>query len=345
MHSIKVKCYFFTLFVFIICIKNAYSNPQQPYLERLVTLNVKEQRVAEIFKSITEQTTVVFSYTSFNDQQKITKNYDHLPLSTVLNDLMKDLSFSYTLKGKYIIIRCEKNQLKTDQGGMERNTSSHKDTIALLKNRCAFLPEKTIVSFPLSASVLRNTAKKEEPIISPPKEDDLLFQIGLQLTLAKPVDGKSDASNLGLAFNANYFVKPRIAIELNVSQNSFSLGNIPAYNNFHCSVTQLGLGGEYFLVNKTFKFFISMNAGLYVNKVKYSYSHWVLPYLNAFYVSYVTTEESDTEYRFGYAPGIGFSYRLNRRMHINSGIKYHVILSKYGVIPYWYRNIGLLVSF
>ncbi|HET6227554.1 MAG TPA: hypothetical protein VFF27_14830 [Bacteroidia bacterium] len=316
-------------------------------MERVITLNVKDQRVVDIFKTITEQTSVIFSYTNFDDKQRVSKSYDHMPLGSALNDLMKDLSCSYILKGKYIIIRYDKIPLKTEKEGIPKNNIIHKDSICSLKTKPVLLSEN------IRASV--STAKIHGPsstAVIPKLNDSLkvatrayLFQVGMQITLAKPVGGKSELSNLGLGISLNYFIKPRIALALNMSQNSFALSNVPAYNSFHCSVAQFGLGGEYFLVNRTFKFYVSMDAGVYLNRVDYSYSYWALPYPNAFYISYVTVKESDEESAFGYAPGIGFSYRFNSRLCINSGIKYHVIQSKYGTIPYWYRNIGLLFSF
>jgi hypothetical protein len=343
MHSIKIKCYFLTLFIFIVC-KITYS--QQSYLERVITINAKDKRIVDIFKAITEQTSVIFSYTNFDDQQRLTKSYDHVLLSAVLTDLMKELSCNYVLKGKYIIIRYDKLQPKTDKEGAQKNSAAHRDTLSFMKNKPVFLPELVKMdSFSLVKPAITNT---NPPVISTAGEQAprrYLFQVGMQITLAKPEGGKSDASNLGLGINASYFIKPRIALELNISQNSFSLSNVPAYNRFRCSVAQLGIGGDYFLVNRTFKFFISMTAGLYINRVDYSYSYWARPYPNAFYISYITVNEMETENAFGYAPGIGFSYGFNSRLCINSGIKYHVIQSKFGTIPYWYRNIGLLFSF
>lgn len=77
-----------------------------PYLEKSVTIKVYSQTFAEVFKLISAQTDVIFSYTQFNDQQKVTAIHFNKPLRFVLNDLLKDLNCTYKMKGKYVILQC-----------------------------------------------------------------------------------------------------------------------------------------------------------------------------------------------------------------------------------------------
>lgn len=78
-----------------------------PLLEKSVTVNASNQTYAEIFRSISNQTGVVFSYNSkqFDDQRKTSVSFYNKPLRVVLNALLKPVSCSYKLKKKYIIIK------------------------------------------------------------------------------------------------------------------------------------------------------------------------------------------------------------------------------------------------
>ncbi len=81
------------------------QNP--PYLEKLVTINVSNMEVADVFKSITFQTSSLFSYTKpFNDKQRISINFYKKPLRLVLDEILKTSGCTYKLKDKYIIIKC-----------------------------------------------------------------------------------------------------------------------------------------------------------------------------------------------------------------------------------------------
>ncbi len=82
---------------------------QVAYLEKPVTIHINNVAVAEVFKTISAQTGVVFSYTQpFNDGQMVTLNCEKASLGKVLNDLLTPLNCSYVLKDKYIIIKNEK---------------------------------------------------------------------------------------------------------------------------------------------------------------------------------------------------------------------------------------------
>lgn len=100
--------------VFIPCFVRAQNIP---YLERQVSLQVSNVPLSEIFKTISQQSGVVFSYTQFNDKRQVTINCNHRPLRLVLNEVLKETGCRYKLKGKYIILKCDKpTPQKTLQG-------------------------------------------------------------------------------------------------------------------------------------------------------------------------------------------------------------------------------------
>lgn len=81
---------------------------QVPYLERVVSLKASNQPLSEVFKSISNQTSVVFSYSlPFDDKRKVTVNCQKKPLRLVLNEMLKPANCSYKIKDKYIIIKYE----------------------------------------------------------------------------------------------------------------------------------------------------------------------------------------------------------------------------------------------
>jgi hypothetical protein len=101
------KGVFTLVFVWVCCVTVNAQTP--PFLERPVTLNVSNQTYVEVFKTISNQTGVVFSYNpqQFNDKQTITLNVRNKPLRWVMTELLKPLPCTYTIKKKYIIIKCE----------------------------------------------------------------------------------------------------------------------------------------------------------------------------------------------------------------------------------------------
>lgn len=103
----------FTLIVLYCLFYTAINAQVQavPYLERLITLNVSNQPVVNVFKIISSQTAVVFSYTRFDDKQTVTISYYKKPLRLVLNELLLKLNCGYTVKDKYIILRCDDKKL------------------------------------------------------------------------------------------------------------------------------------------------------------------------------------------------------------------------------------------
>lgn len=95
-----------------VCFTANICAQKTPYLERLVTVKAYNQTLAEVFKSISSQADVVFSYTNFNDQQKVTANHYRKPLRAVLNDLLKETNCTYKMKDKYVILSCS-DKVKT----------------------------------------------------------------------------------------------------------------------------------------------------------------------------------------------------------------------------------------
>lgn len=83
-----------------------------PYLERTVTIHANNRSLADLFRLISEQTAVVFSYSqTFNDKQKASLNCTKRPLRLVLNDLLKETGCGYKSKDKFIILKCDAKPL------------------------------------------------------------------------------------------------------------------------------------------------------------------------------------------------------------------------------------------
>jgi len=80
-----------------------------PYMERTVSLSAVDQPIAEVLKSISEQTSVVFSYTQFNDQKRISINCYKKPLRIALSEILSTSNCMYKSKDKYVIIKCSES--------------------------------------------------------------------------------------------------------------------------------------------------------------------------------------------------------------------------------------------
>ena len=107
MHSVNpyFKSRLFFVILFYIGLQ-AYSQTI-PYAERLINLRVSKQTCTEVFKLISVQSSVVFSYSqNFNDKQIVSITCSKKPLRLVLSDLLKETNCTYTFKDKYIIIKC-----------------------------------------------------------------------------------------------------------------------------------------------------------------------------------------------------------------------------------------------
>lgn len=80
---------------------------QTPYLEKPVTIRNSTISYSELFKQLSNQTGVVFSYTHFDDSRKVTVSYLKKPLRIILNDLFNSGGCTYKMKGKYVILTCK----------------------------------------------------------------------------------------------------------------------------------------------------------------------------------------------------------------------------------------------
>jgi hypothetical protein len=92
--------------VFLCCIV-FNLNAQTPYLEKNVTIRSGMYSYEDLFKQISSQTGVVFSYTGFDDKQRVSAKFDKQPLRIVLNTLFDNGACGFKLKGKYVIITCK----------------------------------------------------------------------------------------------------------------------------------------------------------------------------------------------------------------------------------------------
>jgi hypothetical protein len=107
--------------VFLCCIVFT-SNAQTPYLEKSVTIRSGMYAYEDLFKQISSQTGVVFSYTGFDDKQRVSAKFDKQPLRIVLNTLFDNGSCGFKLKGKYVIITCKSApKPKTDNASASKS--------------------------------------------------------------------------------------------------------------------------------------------------------------------------------------------------------------------------------
>ncbi len=100
------------LLIGLLLLGSALKAQKVPYLERTVSIHATNRSLADVFKLISEQTAVVFSYSqSFNDKQKVSLNCTKRPLRLVLNDLLKETGCTYKAKDKFIILKCDAKPL------------------------------------------------------------------------------------------------------------------------------------------------------------------------------------------------------------------------------------------
>jgi hypothetical protein len=91
----------------LLCCIAFNSKAQTPYLEKSVTIRSGMYAYEDLFKQISSQTGVVFSYTGFDDKQRVSAKFDKQPLRIVLNTLFDNGACGFKLKGKYVIITCK----------------------------------------------------------------------------------------------------------------------------------------------------------------------------------------------------------------------------------------------
>lgn len=97
------------------CFLSVAFGQQTPYLEKTVTIRSATITYAELFKQLSSQTGVVFSYTNFDDSRKVTVSYYKKPLRVVLNSVLNEGNCTYKTKGKYIILSCKTPAKKVEQ--------------------------------------------------------------------------------------------------------------------------------------------------------------------------------------------------------------------------------------
>lgn len=162
-----------------------HSNAQTPYLEKSVTVRSGTYSYDELFKQISNQTGVVFSYTGFDDKQRIAIKFDKQPLRMVLNTLFdpdgnRDGNCSWKLKGKYVIVNCRSVQKpKPDNASADKSnvilngyilnaedsTEIVESSVYLRQNKQSALTNEYgyfNLSFPKTADVLSISVAKED---------------------------------------------------------------------------------------------------------------------------------------------------------------------------------------
>ncbi len=99
-----IRIGFFLVFGLLTTVVRAQETP---YLEKQVNLKAGTYTYEELFRQLSNQTGVVFSYTTFDDKRKTTVKSVKEPLRMVLNVIFNDGSCTYKTKGKYVIITCK----------------------------------------------------------------------------------------------------------------------------------------------------------------------------------------------------------------------------------------------
>lgn len=90
---------------------NAVWAQSHSILDKTVSLQINNKPITEIFKSISHQTGVVFSYSqSFNANQISSINCTKKSLRLVLNELIVKGNCYYKIKSQYIIIKCDQKK-------------------------------------------------------------------------------------------------------------------------------------------------------------------------------------------------------------------------------------------
>lgn len=170
---------FFWILFFVV--SGNYSLAQHtPYLEKEVTIRSGNYSYEELFKQLSGQTGVVFSYTSFDDKQRTTVKFNKQPLRIVLNTLFNDGNCTYKMKGKYVIINCKTApKPKSDNStagnsnvivngyvyNAEDSSQVAKSSVYLKQNKQSALTDEYgyfNMSFPKTADVLSISVAKED---------------------------------------------------------------------------------------------------------------------------------------------------------------------------------------
>ncbi len=162
------------------CLVVFHSNAQTPYLEKSVTIRSGTYLYEELFRQISNQTGVVFSYTGFDDKQRASVKFDKQPLRIVLNTLFDNENYSWKLKGKYVIVngkpvpKPKPDNAAADKSNVilngyilnaEDSTEIVESSVYLRQNKQSALTNEYgyfNLSFPKTADVLSISVAKED---------------------------------------------------------------------------------------------------------------------------------------------------------------------------------------
>ncbi len=191
---------------------------QTPYLEKKVTIRQSTLTYSALFRQLSNQTGVVFSYTRFDDSRKVTVSYEQKTLRSILNELFDGGTCSYKLKGRYIILTCKtpekpKSDAPTDvvvNGfiySADDSTQVAESSVYLRQNRQSTVTDDKgyfSMSFPKTSDVLSISVAKEEyedttivilskqrnsvVIYLQPKEAEVDIVLSDSITISMPMD-------------------------------------------------------------------------------------------------------------------------------------------------------------
>ena len=103
---------FIQLFILLLSLGILYpANATEADKAPTITLNISNLPLPDVLVIIEKQSEMSFSYESsvIKDIPKITLQVNQVPLRTCLDMLFRDLSVTYTIKGKFIILRRKSN--------------------------------------------------------------------------------------------------------------------------------------------------------------------------------------------------------------------------------------------
>ena len=116
-----MKYCFLLIITSLICSTLLAQNKAIPILEREITINVSNQPIQVVLKTISQQANFTFSYNSaiFSAEKKININIQQKPVRLVLNQLFKG-EIKYKAKGKYIILQKNENFQKQQNNNKQK---------------------------------------------------------------------------------------------------------------------------------------------------------------------------------------------------------------------------------
>lgn len=145
---------------------------QQNYLDRSVTIKAGTYTYQSLFKIISAQTSVVFSHSKFNDLEKRTVQFIKKPLYFVLDELFKNTTYTYKIKGKYIIIHSKTNAKTSEVVALNGYVFNAEDSTAL-KEVSIYIKQNKLLTTSNESGYFTLTfpAKSEQIVLSFAKEN------------------------------------------------------------------------------------------------------------------------------------------------------------------------------